>query len=92
MRTVYKYAIERIESKGELTLMLPSDAVIVHVGIDPNGKVCIWCELDPERPQVPRQLYVKATGDPIEDGLRHIGSFVNPPFVWHVYQSRWIQG
>ncbi len=82
MRTVYKYPILMEGS----TLVLPDDAVVVHVGM--QNLVTIWVELDKEAPVTPRHFAVFGTGHQIPDGWSHCGTFFDGPFVWHVYEQR----
>lgn len=83
MKTVYKYPI-RITDKQ--LIAFPENAEIKHVGLDPNGVPCLWIELDTKQPDQLRDLYIVGTGRPIpEEATKHIGSFVQDPFVWHAY-------
>lgn len=83
MRTIFKYPIE-ITNRQIITSPLCSE--IRHVGLDPSGQPCMWAEADFDLPPDPWTLYIIGTGHPIpNEATRHIGSFVQGPFVWHAY-------
>lgn len=83
MKTIYKYPLE---IKGEQTIKTGGDgANIIHVGLDPMGTPCIWLEVDTLWPYKDLPIYIVGTGNPIPEGRGHVGSFVQGPFVWHVY-------
>ena len=86
MNTIHKYPI-KITDRQEVTL--PENAKIIHVGIDPRGLPCLWAEVDTfDYECSDRDIYVVGTGNPRdEEAKTHLGSFVQGPFVWHVYTN-----
>ena len=85
MKTIWKFPIE-IADVQEIMAPGGSTVSINYVGLDPTGTPCIWCEVEPAKPKSALKIYVVGTGHPIpEDGGRFVGTFVQPPFVWHVY-------
>lgn len=85
MKTIYKYPIEITD---EQFIDIPRDHEIIRAGLDPAGHVCIWAEIDKSSPTTPVGIYVLGTGHPVPDNAVHLGSFVQIPFVWHVYTNK----
>lgn len=79
----------------EEQMIVPRDGLsirkVVHVGRDPEGRLCLWAELESCRPGSPAQGVFRGgiygTGHPLPDPVerQHMGTFVEPPFVWHLY-------
>ena len=87
MTTIYKYPIEITDSQ---IIELPYLHKILHVGLDPNGVPCIWSAVDlHSSANTVIEILVAGTGTPL--GLnygsfkKHIGSFIQDLFVWHVF-------
>lgn len=80
-RTVWKYPLP-IEDR--VTISTPALKPLL-VGADPSGQKCVWFEIAPELPAVDFVLAIVGTGNPVPDGFEHLDSFVQGPFVWHVY-------
>ena len=67
---------------------MPQVAEIIHVGLDPRGMPCVWALVDTNYSLTPTTIYVVGTGNPApNDVSRHLGSFVQTPFVWHVFTN-----
>ena len=82
---VWKFPISITD---EQLISMPRMANIIHVGLDPSGTPCIWAEVNTDDQVRPRAIAVVGTGRPIPEDApiaRHIGSFVQGRFVWHVY-------
>jgi hypothetical protein len=57
----------------------------LHVGLDPNGTPCAWAIVDQfSRLHHRYALEVVGTGQSAPSAP-YIGSFVEGPFVWHVF-------
>ncbi len=62
------------------------DGVVVLVGLDPAGSVCVWVQhADPDGRKIDRDLFIVGTGHEVPQPANHLGSFVQGPYVWHVY-------
>lgn len=90
MNTIYKFPFEITDMQE---IEMPMAAQIIHVGLDPSGAPCLWAEVDPyEAPTILRTIAVIGTGNPLDFGgrdhtsARHLGSFVQGHFVWHIYE------
>lgn len=88
IRTIWKFELQLV---GPTALEVKEGAKVVHVGVDPEGKPCVWIELDPSSGQsATLELAIFGTGHPIPDAVsHHVGSFMEAGrFMWHVYQLR----
>lgn len=102
MRTVWKYPLPRRQHAGYAALEIGDDAIIVLTGLDPVSKTpTIWVEHERPKPpryqdanapaRLPdvakvRYFRVAMTGDDIEPDEKHIGSIIETPHVWHIYE------
>jgi hypothetical protein len=84
MRVIYKYPINTSLLRQEINAAINK---IIHVGIDPTGVPCIWAEVDNADYLTKVAIYIIPTGEcaPLGPGITHIGSFIEGPYVWHVY-------
>lgn len=86
MRVVYKYPIAITDRQMvAVHKEAGTSTKIVHAGLDPNGIPCVWIELIPGTYIETYEICVIGTGNPIHGNVEHIGSFVQKPFVWHIY-------
>ena len=81
MRTIHKYPLAIIDEQ----IITSQLSKWLHVGLDSQGTPCIWAEVDTRNEKVRCLIRIVGTGNPIPNGSEHIGSFVQGPFVWHVY-------
>ena len=86
MRTVYKYPIKLVD---EQFISMPVDSEIIHVSLDPKGEPCIWAIVNTKaRFSINMPIYVRGTGhdlDGMHNNAKHVGSFKDRMFVWHVF-------
>ena len=97
MNTIYKYPFAITDGQS---LDLPVDADPVHVGLDPQGTPCLWCAVNTDSPIERRRLYLRGTGQRLPENPRFgttvaygnvlvvVGSFIQGPFVWHVFLEK----
>ncbi len=86
MKTIWKYPF-KVDDR--FTLEIPARSEVIHVGLDPEGNRCLWILLDPEDVKYTATFYIFGTGHNVDSrfqGSRHVGSFIEGPFVWHVFQ------
>ena len=81
MRTVYKYPLTLGKVVEHDVL---ANGKVVHVGLDPNGEACVWWEGSTEA-TIREWFYIHGTGHEVGPFAKHVGAFVDAPFVWHVY-------
>jgi len=86
MKKIYKFPIQ-ITDMQHVSIRHNRHYKIIHAGLDPAGTPCIWVEIDPDGNEITSHtVYVIGTGNPMPPHAHmHIGSFVQGPFVWHVY-------
>lgn len=90
MLTVWKYPIP---NPGPFELQLPAGARVVHVGAQAHGpgrQLCLWAEVHPDAPPLPRRFLCLETGAAIDEKLAvvHCGTALleGGRTVWHVYE------
>lgn len=83
MKTIYKYPIQITNSQE---VQMPFGAEVLHAGLDPQGTPCLWAMVETHHPTEPVSVLVVGTGNPMPfEPLRHVGSFIQSPIVWHVF-------
>lgn len=82
MIAVWKFPIEVTRDQ---TIEVPDNPKVLHVGLDPEGTPCLWCQVLTTNERVKLPVSVVGTGHPVPQGRAHRGSFIDGPFVWHVY-------
>jgi hypothetical protein len=87
MKTIHKYPL----GVGAQIIGAPVDARPIHVGLDPAGARCIWMMVDTKFPIAGKAIMLTGTGVELPEEFslddlapRHVGSFVEGNFVWHV--------
>lgn len=86
-RTIWKYDIRPRERDQAKRLKLPPGAQVVHAGLDPQGIPCIWVRLDPDHgPKWTRTFKVVYTGEPFEEGWKHVRTYMSSGLVFHVLE------
>jgi hypothetical protein len=83
VRTVWKYPFDVTD---RFTVSLPVEHVVVHVDKQ-DGHACMWIELDDESETVEVAFYVEGTGDRLADDAVWCGTWLDGPFVWHLYEG-----
>ena len=88
MRTIWKYNVPITDNP---TFTAPRGARIIHVGMAPNlpGILSLWVQVDTRYTDEECSVFILGTGHPMPETpmqLRHAGTVVSAPFVWHVYQ------
>lgn len=73
-------------------LQLPKESKIIHVAIQMPAGICLWCEVprpDDIHDVEERKIVVYGTGHEIPDSLKveHLGTVMDGPYVWHVYEE-----
>ena len=85
MNTIYKYEItEGMVLSGAVKLH-GEKATIRHFGLDPNGMLCVWAEVETTAKPVVHRLWIVGTGHQIPEGTRHVMSCLDRGYVWHLF-------
>jgi len=81
MRKIYKYVV----GLGfPVTHDLPAGCKVIH-GEMQGAEACIWVLFDDSiKEKVASEFMVFGTGHEIPDEFEYLGTFQQPPFVWHV--------
>jgi len=81
MKTVYKYPLPFTSG----IVLMPKDAMVVHVS-EQNGEPMLWAEVNTEEGLEERYFIIYGTGQNIDSRYGYIGTWMSPPFVWHLYE------
>ena len=87
MQKIYKYDIPVTD---DFTIDLPTPNKILDVQVQ-NGSPVMWVLHNTADLIVPNKFCIIGTGNPIDrnmDNFKHVGSFQNDPFVWHVFKYK----
>lgn len=86
MKTIYKYQVTPTDPRLEIEL--PGSAKVVFVGSQLVGVVNFWVELTISHRTKHKRIFVlHGTGHDIPDNHDYIGSVLDSPFVWHLYEE-----
>lgn len=80
MRGVWKYQTQAGRAAAPM-----ANGPVVLVGRDLSGEVCVWIDGDLSDSTL-RAFRVFGTGQEVPPSAEHVGSWVEAPFVWHVYE------
>lgn len=87
MRTVWKFPLALNDEWQELEVPESTLAGAQLVAKDPaTAWPAVWLEVDTEAPLTNRAFRVFGTGHPIPGDAFHVGSLVDGPYVWHIYE------
>lgn len=85
MKTIYKYPLQNV-------IEIPEDAKLLWIHEDPNENMCLWAEVDTDKPVEKLYCAIIGTGWNIQDtlnyGYKYFSSFLDGPYVWHVYLKK----
>jgi len=81
---IYKYMFD---VNDIVTFEMPKGATVLHVQCQ-RGTPCLWALVDLDAPVDRREFRIVGTGHPFPDAnkFEHVGTFLNEPFVWHVFE------
>lgn len=84
-RRVWKYQLEF----GQQHVTMRAGAELCDVGLDGEGRPCVWALSDPQAPEAQRRLYVAATGQQVDldAATLYVGSFTAGRLVGHLFDS-----
>jgi hypothetical protein len=82
--TIFKYPFNL---KSTQTIELPDGAQIIHVGLDPADRPCMWAMVNPDHPKTNVEIYIIGTGHNVPIlATHHMGSFKMGQYMWHVFR------
>lgn len=79
-RVVFKYRYNTRWSDATLP-----EGKVVLFGRDMDNNVCVWIEHEVNEPEA-QHLEIFGTGAPIPPNARHVASFADLPYIWHLYR------
>jgi hypothetical protein len=83
MKTVWKFPLVIAD---EQTIATPIGSKPIYINLDPNGIPCVWCDVDSDNLFDGKvKILIRGTGHPSPENVTYLGSFIQGPFVWHVY-------
>lgn len=91
MKTIYKYVLEL---KDTQVVDMHEGAVILTVQVQhtrgyPFNRICLWAEVDTDKPVFMRTIKIYGTGNPANtENEVYVGTVQFDDFVWHVYRDR----
>lgn len=85
MKTIWKFSFD---VDGEATIEMPHGAQVLHVGSQAPRTITVWAMVILPAEIEHRTFYVKGTGEVIteDDDLRYLGTVMDDPWVWHVFE------
>jgi len=82
MKTIYKYQLTL--SDNPITMIKGAEILTVKLQ---NDTPTLWALVDTdEYLQESRLIVIRGTGHTIEDNAKHITTYMDGPFVWHVFE------
>lgn len=81
MKTIWKYKING-------SIQMPMDAQILTVQ-NQDGEEHLWALVNPTNELEMRKFLIVGTGQSFDDtGTNYIGTFHQPPFMWHLFELK----
>ena len=82
MKTIYKYPL----TSRDCTLTLPAGAEILTVKLQ-NDIPTLWAIVDTDEDlNFSRHICIVGTGWGLGDNMEYITTYLDGPFVWHVFE------
>ena len=66
---------------------IPEGFVPLHVAPQ-GGLIRLWAEVETNSPEKTHRFQIIGTGHEVPKGAQYLGTVLDPPFVWHLYQLR----
>ena len=84
MTTIWKFDVPLTDA---FPIAMPAGAKLLNVAEQSPSGLFLWAEVDPSQPKVDRFFRIIGTGQEfVPDGLVYVGTAMQPPFVWHLYE------
>ena len=84
MKTIHKFGLIMADHQ-KISGHIVNDNIL-SVGLDANGGLCVWAEVDTDKRIKTYDIHIVGTGNPRSTSCRFfIGTILQSPFVWHVY-------
>lgn len=83
---IYKYEVPWERLGQSFVIAIPKGGLVRALQVQ-DGEPRLWVEVDTEAEMQVRHFMVIGTGHTIPHGLTYIGTWQDPPFVWHLYED-----
>jgi len=85
-RTIWKFPLPLSDS---VAIAMPERSRVLSVGVQSGGvrQLQLWADVNPGAAIVIRRFEIRGTGHPLGDVGRFIGTVIDGPFVWHVFEA-----
>ena len=82
MKTIYKYQLTL--SDNPITMIKGAEILTVKLQ---NGTPTLWALVDTnEYLEESRLIVIRGTGHDIEDNAKYITTYIDGPYVWHIFE------
>lgn len=85
MRSVWKFPLGVAPDDQTTEVTMPEGAQIVQFARQ-GDEPTVWALVDSDNPPEARRFRIFGTGHPLARGCRHVGTYGEGPFVWHVFE------
>lgn len=82
MKTIWKFELTRLQL---CHIRMPVGAKIVRLARQ-GESICMWAVVEPTNDLEERKFTTVGTGQPIPKVSRYVGTWDDPPFVWHLFE------
>ena len=82
-RRIFKYPLEKLDTDQRVDM--PQGAKVRHTGMQ-NGRITIWADVNADQAPETRRFIVRGTGHDIREGAEFVGTVMDGPFVWHLFE------
>lgn len=83
LQQVWKYQFGRTDAPQPQKM--PVGAKLLHVAMQ-GGLITLWALVSPENTMKVRYFHVHGTGHPIKPTDTYVGTTLDLPFVWHLFE------
>ena len=82
MMRVFKYPFEITD---DVEIKMPVGARVLHVAMQ-DDQPTLWALVDDTHMAETHRFWLRGTGHPVPDGAKHVATFFDGPFVWHLFR------
>lgn len=93
MRQIWKFPLNVMPDDGTTEIAMPEGAQIIHFEpllsgdlSAPNYHPTVWAIVDSDSPLETRRFRIFGTGHPLPRAARHVGTYFESVFVWHIFE------
>lgn len=81
MKTIWKFQLP----SPLCVIEMPAGATVIRVGRQ-GASICLWAIVETDNPMETRSFATVGTGHRIPPESRHLGTWDDGPFVWHLFE------